>query len=430
MKHEIFQYILNKYFDKFAFEQHPIIKKEIHQDLGMVIVIPCFNEDHVLASLQSLLNCDLPSSKVEVIVVVNCSEKSDEATKEFQMNTHHSIESFAQNNSKIPIHSILRTELPKKHAGVGLARKIGMDEAAYRLEKSHSLHKIIVCYDADSSCDPNYLVEIESQFLAHPKANGASICYEHPLEGNDFDQEIYEGIINYELFLRYYNLGLNVALLPYSYHTVGSSMACTSNAYMKQGGMNKRKAGEDFYFIHKIIALGDFLEINDTRVIPSPRISDRVPFGTGKAIGDWVDLQKVETSAYLTYDFNSFLMINEFVRLIPEFYKNGMDLEKIPEELQGFLTEQGLEEAWEDSLKNSTNNSQFEKRFFVWFGAFKVMKLLHYLRDEVSGKLSLYEQVNLLLKHLNIDQKPTTLKDQLILLRKIEKEHLCFRMKE
>jgi glycosyltransferase involved in cell wall biosynthesis len=421
---------LNKYFDKFAFDQHPILNKEMNHDLGMVVVIPCFNEEHVLASLQSLLNCGLPSTQVEIIIVVNCSEKSDAATKEFQTNTHHSIEAFALEHSRIPIHSILRTELPKKHAGVGLARKIGMDEAAYRLEQSNSSSKLIICYDADSACDQNYLIEIEKQFISNPKSNGASIYYEHPLDGDEFEEEIYQGIINYELFLRYYNLGLNVADLPYSYHTVGSSMACTSNAYMKQGGMNKRKAGEDFYFIHKIIVLGDFLEINSTRVIPSPRISDRVPFGTGKAIGDWVDTQKEGTSEYLTYDFNSFLLIREFVHLIPGFYKNGFDVDKIPKELVQFLTEQGLNEAWNECLKNSTNFEQFEKRFFVWFGAFKVMKLLHFLRDEVSGQHSLFEQVKLLLVKLKFDEQPATLKEQLLLLRKIEREHLCFRMKD
>ena len=68
--------------------------------------------------------------------------------------------------------------------------------------------------------------------------------------------------------------------LPYSFHTIGSAFALTASAYTRQGGMNRRKAGEDFYFINKLIKGEIFGEINDTKVIPSPRISDRVPFGT------------------------------------------------------------------------------------------------------------------------------------------------------
>jgi hypothetical protein len=58
-----------------------------------------------------------------------------------------------------------------------------------------------------------------------------------------------------------------------------------SSAYQKYGGMAPRQAGEDFYFINKIAMHGNVGEINDTTIFPSSRISDRVPFGTGDALG-------------------------------------------------------------------------------------------------------------------------------------------------
>lgn len=58
--------------------------------------------------------------------------------------------------------------MPAKKAGVGLARKIGMDEAAFRLN-SINQDGVILCFDADSQCQPNYLKEIESHFLNNPK---------------------------------------------------------------------------------------------------------------------------------------------------------------------------------------------------------------------------------------------------------------------
>ncbi|MEZ4848575.1 MAG: hypothetical protein R3B93_08135 [Bacteroidia bacterium] len=70
----------------------------------------------------------------------------------------------------------------------------------------------------------------------------------------------------------------------HAFHCVGSSMAVRSIAYQKRGGMNRRKAGEDFYFLQKFIAEGTLAELSTTKVIPSPRASEKVPFGTGRAI--------------------------------------------------------------------------------------------------------------------------------------------------
>src|SRR5205809_6405069 len=52
-------------------------------DLGLIVVIPCFDEAFCLQSLDSLLACQRPNCAVEVIVVVNSSETaSEEALKQ------------------------------------------------------------------------------------------------------------------------------------------------------------------------------------------------------------------------------------------------------------------------------------------------------------------------------------------------------------
>src|SRR4029434_9989987 len=100
--------------------------------------------------------------------------------------------------------------------------------------------------------------------------------------------EIYKAIAAYELHLRYYLQALRTAGFPHGYHTIGSSMAVRARTYMEQGGMNRRQAGEDFYFLHKLIPLGGFTELNSTTVYPLPRPSNRVPFGTGRAVSEWL----------------------------------------------------------------------------------------------------------------------------------------------
>ncbi|MCB9223906.1 MAG: glycosyltransferase [Crocinitomicaceae bacterium] len=409
---------MNFYLNKYGFLPPQIIE-DPKSDLGIVVVIPCFNEPDLISSLNSLVQCKLPHASVEVIIVVNSGE-------------HHSVEILRQNqrtiaeyklwkdqtNSEIDFHLIHVPDLPKKHAGVGLARKIGMDEAVARFE---TLKKegIIVCFDADSSCDQNYLTEIEDHFKRNPETPGCSIYFEHPIDGDEFGNEIYSGIINYELHLRYYNQALNFVGLPYAFHTVGSSMAVRSSIYQKQGGMNKRKAGEDFYFIHKIIALGGFTELNTTRVIPSPRISDRVPFGTGKAIGDWVDQGKLE---YLTYNFQSFIAIKHFVDLIPVFYESTeVDLADVSTKMKEFLVDNGLYKAINEAKIHSTSYTSFLKRFFVWFDAFLVLKLVHFLRDEVYVNQPITIEVSKLFVQNSWGNTEMKVIDQLDQLRMIER---------
>ncbi len=414
---------LNFYLNKYGFCP-PQIKEKVNKDVNLIVVIPCFNETDLLTSLQSLNHCKLPIVNVEVIIVINASEKSSEAIKQQNIASFNEGIKWANNinTEKLTFHFILNNNLPKKHAGVGLARKIGMDEAVSRFDTINK-NGIIVCFDADSKCDENYLVEIENHFNKHPTTPGCSIHYEHPIEGEEFEQNIYNGIINYELFLRYYNQALLFCGLPYAFQTVGSSMAVKSSAYQKQGGMNKRKAGEDFYFIHKIIALGGFTNLSTTKVIPSPRISDRVPFGTGKAIGNWIN---DKASIYKTYDFRIWQIIKEFVSIIPLLKNNEIaeiDFFNQPNSqvFVEFLKQNKFNEGLAEIRRNSTDNKAFVKRFYTWFNAFRLLKAVHYLRDNQYPNQPIFEEAKTLAKTMGFYKNELTLKSLLMTYRVKEK---------
>ena len=73
-------------------------------------------------------------------------------------------------------------------------------------------------------------------------------------------------------------------------------------------------------------------------------------------------------------------------------------------------------------IKNSTNYESFEKRFFTWFSAFKIMKLMHWLRDEVYPNEPLVEQVPLLLESSGHRfENESDAKSLLSLVREIER---------
>lgn len=375
--------IENKYLQKYGFKKQ-LISTRPQNDLGIVVVIPAYNEPDINNTLSALYQCVRPPCSVEVIVVVNASENDSLKVKEQNEKTLRDCLIWQHKTTErdFNVYGILDNNLPAKHAGVGLARKIGMDEAVRRFKMQNKTDGIIACFDADSLCSPNYLSELYRHFQENPKTPGCSIRFAHPTFGNEYESYTYLGITYYELHLRYYNQALRATGFPYAYHTVGSSMAVRSIAYQKQGGMNRRQAGEDFYFLHKIMMLGNFTELNSTCVYPSPRTSNRVPFGTGKAVSDYI---KNPEKGFYTYNLKAFKYLDMFFKNIPEFYLTAPPLVTlggvIPYVMIDFLSAYFFDERIEEIRKNSRNINSFQKRFFNWFNAFMVLKFIHFVRD-------------------------------------------------
>ncbi len=348
--------------------------------LHSIVVIPCYDEENLLITLESLSACTPPPRPAEVLVVVNEGASADGEIKQRNDRTYQEALAWSERHPGLNLHMIRASGLHDRHAGVGLARKIGMDEAARRFMAAGE-DGAIICLDADCTVDPGYLLEIERLFTAHPKASGCSIYFEHPLEGDTFDAGAYRGIVEYELFLRYYKNALAYCGFPYPFHTVGSSMAVRCNAYCKQGGMNRRQAGEDFYFLHKIFLLGNFHELNTTRVIPSPRPSHRVPFGTGRAIQNFLDSGERD---YTTYDPRTFSNLKLLFDAVPGLYSPSGDGMHWPAPVTAFLATQDFENKLREIREHSASEKAFVKRFFGWFDGFMVLKYVHHTRSTFS----------------------------------------------
>ena len=399
----------------------PQIRTKPSLNLGIVVVIPAHDEEFLLLSLMTLKKCDRTRCDVEVIVVINSSEKEEEAIKEKNWAIAQQAEDWAKKNKRAGIKfSIMHhPDLNPKHAGVGLARKIGMDEASWRFEKIGNPNGVIVCFDADSRCKSNYLTSIEKHFLANPKCPATTIYFEHPLCGADFEEPIYDAIILYELHLRYYIQAQRFSGFPRAFHTVGSSMAVRCKDYQKQGGMNKRKAGEDFYFLHKFTQSPYFTELNSTCVIPSPRPSHRVPFGTGKAVAGLVK-NKLK---YDTYALESFMELKQLFDQIPSLYESfEKGLSPISEPLKAFLDAVKFESKYQEIKQNTSNLESFKKRFYQWFDAFLLMKYVHFARDQFYPNQEISKMAKALLNAMNITiEENLSAKDLLLKYRALDK---------
>lgn len=315
-------------------------------------------------------------------------------------------------------------EFGDKTGGVGLARKIGMDLALTAFDYTTSNKKIIISLDADCTVDKSYLSAITDAFN-DLSMNAATMEFAHNKDSGADET----AILGYEIFLRYYVVGLLYAQSPYAYHTIGSTFACDHEAYIKVGGMNTRKAAEDFYFLQKLAKSYSIGKINDTVVNPSARESWRVPFGTGKSV---MKLQEGEKQLLL-YDPQIFNILKEWL----EFFKSDYSLntealllkaENIHLELYNFLVSKNFSTQWEKILKNSASEKQLSYQRKNWFDAFNTLKLIHHLRDSAFPMREINSAIKQMLELLDynydfehdIDDNIINLKECLSVFRKIE----------
>jgi glycosyltransferase involved in cell wall biosynthesis len=401
----------------------PRIEVPPPHNLQTVVVIPCYNECNLLDTLQSLHDCVPTQLPVEIIVHINTGE--NDSTEIITQNRQTLMEASrwvkTHSNNARAYHIITTHDMPKKIAGVGLARKTGMDEAAYRLNSVDNSNGIIVCLDADCLVEKNYLSEIEKHFCSNPEINGCSIYFEHPLTGKE-PELVYQAIVNYELYLRYYVHALRYCGFHAPYHTIGSCMVVRNHAYQKQGGMNKRKAGEDFYFLQKLFHLQHFSELNTTTVYPSPRISSRVPFGTGSAVGKLVSS---DTNHYTVYHYESFDHLKAFFRAMKAFAAHGthIHVKQLAQPLQEFLIHQNFDVKIREFTQHSRDSHSFYQRFCYWFDGFMVLKYMHFVRDGYLANIEIVEALKWLFQNNDQVNELSSKLDWLNWMRKTDKQN-------
>ena len=373
----------------------PLIEQEPNLQCNISIVIPCYNEPALLQTLESVKNCSLPHSKVEVIVLINHSEEAAEEIKTANWNTKKAADQWIEGSTceGIQFFAVGPVELRKKWAGVGLARKTGLDEAVLRFNRFNKTGGIVVSLDADSLVDPNYIVEIEKHFKLNPKHVGATILVEHQKNGLSEKQKL--GIDLYEKYLHYYKDALHFAGYPQAMITIGSAFAVTAEAYVKRGGMNRRQAGEDFYFLQNMAQLGPMGEITSTKVHPSARLSNRVPFGTGAAIQKWMEGTEDLTR---TYNFNAFTDLKTFFDSKEKLFQINETgylkrISCLPDSIRQFILHDNFWNEVDDLNRNCSTLKSFQSRFFQKFNAFKVLKFQNFAHQSYYEKADLEDQI-------------------------------------
>jgi hypothetical protein len=406
----------------------PFIEEPPSGLLSFIVVIPVYLEDKILVTLLSLKNASLPKQDVEILIVVNYSVNDTDDNKLINQRIFNELLTWCRINSTdgIRFYPLLAADLPAKHAGAGLARKIGMDQALQRYNQIDRHDGLILSLDADTTIDNNYFKAIENNMFSFAYTNygGCIIHFEHPIKGDEFSKEVYDAIIQYELHLLYYKYSLKFAGFPYYHYTIGSCFGVRAGYYAQQGGMNRKKGGEDFYFLHKLFSHKPFAFISETCVYPSPRPSTRVPFGTGPAIAKMV---KNKDLVFMTYSPRAFIDLKALFEKLPVFYHSNMqtireETDSLPTSIQEFISKNEFDKKIIEIKRNSASPETFLKRFYQWFNGFMVVKYLNYCHQGIYYRIPIVKAIDALIKDKNLQIDNKDPKAILVFFREFDKK--------
>ncbi|MGQ9619702.1 MAG: glycosyltransferase [Bacteroidales bacterium] len=403
-----------------------LINESPCNETGIIVVVPSYNEPDITKMLDSLASCQSPRCRTEILVVINAPPGAPDEAIDNNTTAIRNIRDWIENYHS-PFFKLYIVDLGQpaySEWGVGMARKAGMDEALLRFQATDRRDGVIVSLDADCTVEQNYFQAIENELLNRNDRKGCSIYFEHPLSGQEYPEEVYNAIARYELHLRYYYQALKHTGYPWVYYTIGSCMAVKASSYIRAGGMNRRQAGEDFYFIQKLLPAGGYFSLNTTTVYPSPRSSERVPFGTGAIVSNM--LNEGPTS-FLTFNPEAFEDLRHFFTKVSGSFslslKNLMSIyNSLPCPVRKFLSEEEWNKKISEVRLNTSSPGTFSKRFFGWFNMFRIIKFLNFVHSKgIYQKLPPDNAVAELFRMQNKSGIPSETRELVKYLRRMEK---------
>jgi hypothetical protein len=161
--------------------------------------------------------------------------------------------------------------------------------------------------------------------------------------------------------------------------------------------------------------------LSGTIVHPSPRSSHRVPFGTGRAVGEML---AKDGNQLLFYRPELFTIVQAWLALVAERSDASGDhlllsSGRISPVLHDFLAQSGFAVAWDNLQRHNPNPNRLLKGFHDWFDAFRTMRLMHHLTDRGYPRIAPESAVAPLLARAG-HACPGTVRNQLTLLRSLQ----------
>ena len=398
---------IKKYLEKKSFYKPEEINFSQNNFSEIAICIPVCNEyPTFMNTLKTIsISCAVANTKVHVVCCVNNKINSNEKVLEnnfrmiYELNRIKKSENGDSENQSLLQISVL--DFTKENAftekqGVGWARKIPMDYALVNGAK------VLASLDADTLVDENYILQLK--YFLEQKMNCATMNFFHKRIENFSDDnnenqnsiQLNLAIKHYEDYIKNHSKKLAECGTPFCYSALGCIIVCSDKMYCECGGMKNKLAGEDFYFIQEMIKnvisknpkkILNPIEVLQTTVMPATRFSDRVLFGTGKALEEIVEGNFSKAKLFKDEEY---LEIKNFINLFNDLNKKNFPLElqreaeKKCRRLYYFLYEDGFFDDWKSIVANNQKSSEkLEFAFHCKFDGLKIIRALHYLQTVI-----------------------------------------------
>jgi len=266
--------------------------------------------------------------------------------------------------------------------GVGMARKIGADIALSLIATQQIRRPWIWTTDADAVLPKDYF----SAIPADTQSKHAACIY--PFRHTGENNKVSLATRLYEHSLNYYVEGLRWAGSPYAFHTLGSTVAISSEHYAQVRGFPKRAAAEDFYLLNKLAKTGAIKSLTSSAIEIESRQSDRVPFGTGPAVGKLMALAEL-SEASLFYHPEIFAQLKTWLHTLPKLFDCTLEELTLKESTLETLLEMNIKTAIEHAKTQSHSETAFSRHMNIWFDGFRTLKFIHILRDKGYNNITL-----------------------------------------
>lgn len=285
--------------------------------------------------------------------------------------------------------------------GVGLARKIGCDVVTRLFEAGVVQDPWIRTTDGDAILPDEYF----NPFLdaLGTCLVGSAIHFSFSHDTSSFEGA--EALTLYEIFLRYYFLGLLWSGSCFAYPSIGSCLAIHQDAYVAVRGFPERIAGEDFHLLNKLRKQGPVHYLRRPVVSLKGRFSERVPFGTGKATRDIYD-QLTEGRPFTLYHPQVFqvlkrllLTVNDLFHVPEQHFKPSLatqitKLNQTHPNMELVLQKLKIPSFIESSFFSRRSVEQKHSHFRSLFDGLQTLRFIRALGDSCFPELNWQEALN------------------------------------
>ncbi len=359
-------------------------------DYDFFVSIPVLADEGIFELISSLKKCENPRKRICICILLNDPENAEEKIKKKNKDIFSELKEIEKRGGENHIDLQVKyiSSIPDKIAGVGFARRVIMDEiicaikrevrknknygknknyeseANYEGKENPFYRRLIFSLDSDCIVSDEYFVR-----ASRMRGELGVFLFKHRFSTSD--SLVKRAGELWELFLRYWRDALRIFGYPFAFYPIGSLFVFRPQLYVRTGGMSIRKAGEDFYFLQKVVSSCNAEDI-PAYVFPKASPSERTPFGTGKEIKLYVEgknerlerVWKIEAFAELQK------VISEARKIYREKNYNHSVFTRFKEENPKFAKQ------LENIRKMCRDEEDFEKRFLLWFTPFKVFKFL------------------------------------------------------